>query len=151
MRSSAVREALRHGAAVAGRAVSAGPAPWSAPVPPPSVPSSPVCGPEAPVPVPSFGGSVARDAEEASRGSRACTSKPPDRGPVRSVPPASRTRSSRPISPDPLPVAGVSGPCSGRSLRTETTVSSAVCVTWTVMGAPGACLAALVSASCTTR
>ncbi|PSK43841.1 hypothetical protein B0E38_07787 [Streptomyces sp. 111WW2] len=92
-----------------------------------------------------------RDGEEAPRGSRAYTSKPPARGPVRSVPPASRTRSSRPISPDPLPAAGTLPPRSGRSLTTDTTVSSAVCVTRTSMGAPGACLAAFVSASCTTR
>src|SRR5688500_5943135 len=63
------------------------------------------------------------------------------------VPPAIRTSSRNPASPNPStnPVPG------GTGLLIVTVVTPAEATTSTVTGAPGACRAALVSASCTTR
>src|SRR5882757_2072080 len=85
-------------------------------------------------------------------GNLAATTKSPlASGPCDSVPPARSTRSRKPISP--LPDPGTVAPtCNGCRLRTLTdSPASGAPLTRTVVAAPGACLAALVSASWTMR
>src|SRR5882757_5795779 len=87
-------------------------------------------------------------------GSLAATTKSPDSSePCEMVPPARSTRSCKPISP--LPEPGTPDPAptrSGFKLRTFTeSPRSGSPLMRTVVAVPGACLAALVSASWTMR
>src|SRR6185437_10223494 len=84
-------------------------------------------------------------------GSTASTRNPPSsRGSARRVPPTVRTRSRRPIRPRP-PLGSAAGGRVAARLVTVTASSAARRSRVTVTGPPGACLPALVSASCTTR
>src|SRR5436309_14866417 len=92
-----------------------------------------------------------QDADNRGRLARR-TNAPSGSTPCSSVPPASETRSARPIRPVPAPGSGAAaGTATGARLRTSTSRSPSGARTMSVTAAPGACLRAFVRPSCAIR
>src|SRR5690606_31822894 len=96
--------------------------------------------------------STVRGVSAGVTGMAARTHHPPsDSGPATNVPPTRASRSRNPTRPYPPPGTGAT-PSTVAGPLTTVTVSS--CLPWSTRmstAAPGACRAALVNASCTTR